>query len=144
MEKIILEAINHIKNVSKKKLSLDTILQRITKDSATNFDTETLQVELDQMIIKGLIDHNYKILPKQNPSMNTEPSPDRVIFTIDNNEQDQTRNDYYENISFIGTQNTPILKTIGAISSTTSANADASLAFLGTQITPVTNRFQTL
>ena len=96
------------------------------------------------MIIKGLIDHNYKILPKQNPSMNTEPSPDRVIFTIDNNEQDQTRNDYYENISFIGTQNTPILKTIGAISSTTSANADASLAFLGTQITPVTNRFQTL
>ena len=31
MEKVILDAIKHIKNVSKRKLSLDNILQRINK-----------------------------------------------------------------------------------------------------------------
>ena len=34
MEKVILDAINHIKNISKRKLSLDTILERINKISA--------------------------------------------------------------------------------------------------------------
>ena len=40
------------------KYPLDSILQRINKTSATNLDNETLKLELDQMIIKGLIDQS--------------------------------------------------------------------------------------
>ena len=62
MEQLILKTIGYVKHVSKRKVSLDSILQRINKTSATNLDNETLKLELDQMIIKGLIDQNYKIL----------------------------------------------------------------------------------
>ena len=64
MEQLILTTIDHVKNVSKRKVSLDSILQRINKTSATNLNNETLKLELDQMIIKGLIDQNYKILDR--------------------------------------------------------------------------------
>ena len=65
MEKVILDAINHIKNISKRKLSLDNILQRINKISARNLDTETLRSELEKMIFKDLIDQNYRVLKKK-------------------------------------------------------------------------------
>ena len=65
MEKVTLDAINHIKNISKRKLSLDSILQRINKISATNLDTEALRSELEKMIFKRLIDQNYSILNKK-------------------------------------------------------------------------------
>ena len=65
MEKVILDAINHIKNVRKRKLSLDNIVQRINKISATNLDTETLRSELEKMIFKDLIDQNYRVLNKE-------------------------------------------------------------------------------
>ena len=58
MGKVILDAINHIKNICKRKLSLDTILQRINKISPTNSDNEALRSELGKMIFKGLIDQN--------------------------------------------------------------------------------------
>ena len=56
MEKVSLDAINHINYISKRKLSLDNILQRINNVSATNLDTEALRSELEKMIFKGLID----------------------------------------------------------------------------------------
>ena len=56
MEKVSLDAINHISYISKRKLSLDNILQRINNVSATNLDTEALRSELEKMIFKGLID----------------------------------------------------------------------------------------
>ena len=59
MEQLILKMIDHVKHVSKRKISLDNILQSINKTSATNLYNETLKLELDQMIIKG---QNYKIL----------------------------------------------------------------------------------
>ena len=48
MEKVILDAINHINNISKRKLSLDTILQRINKVSTTNLDIEALRSKLEK------------------------------------------------------------------------------------------------
>ena len=48
MEKVILDAINHIKYISKRKLSLDNILQKNNKTSATNLDTEALTSELEK------------------------------------------------------------------------------------------------
>ena len=101
MEKVILDAMNHIKNISKRKLSLDTILQRINKISATNLDTEALRSELEKMIFKGLIDQNYRILNKVISQTNIEPSPDKVSFTIDGNTEDKTKLDFYETSSII-------------------------------------------
>ena len=77
MEKVILDTINHIKNISKRQLSLGTILQRINKISARNFDTEALTSEVEKMIFKGLIDQNYRILNKEILQTNIEPSPDK-------------------------------------------------------------------
>ena len=108
MEKVILDAINHIKNISKRKLSLDNILQRINKISATNLDTEALRSELEKMIFKGLIDQNYRVLNKEIPQTNIEPSPDKVSFTIDGSTEDKTKIDFYE--SLIGAQDTPVAK----------------------------------
>ena len=48
MEKVILDAINHIENISKRIPSLDTIPQRINKIFATNLDTEALRSELEK------------------------------------------------------------------------------------------------
>ena len=49
-------------NLSVKEKCPWSILQRIYKTSATNLQNETLKLELDQMIIKWLIDKNYKTL----------------------------------------------------------------------------------
>ena len=82
MEQLILKTIDHVKYVSKRKVSLDSILQRINKTSATNLDNKTLKLELDQMIIKGLIDQNYKILHRDRLHLENVPSPDKVNFTF--------------------------------------------------------------
>ena len=90
MERVILYAINHIKIISKRKLSLDTILQRINKISVTNLDTEALRSELEKMISKGLIKQNYRIFNKVISQTNIEPSPDKFSFTIDGSTEDKT------------------------------------------------------
>ena len=144
MEKVILDAINHIKNISKRKLSLDTIRQRINKISATNLDTEALRSELEKMIFKGLIEQNYRILNKVTSQTNIEPSPDKVSFTIDGSTEDKTKIDFYETSSLIGVQDTPIAKAKLDLDShnkvdspRTNANPDASLTFVDTQDMPV-------
>ena len=45
-------------------------------------DNKSLTFELQQMIIKGLIDQNYQIFIKESKQINTEPSPDKISFTI--------------------------------------------------------------
>ena len=144
MEKVILDAINHIKNISKRKLSLDNMLQRINKISATNLDTEALRSELEKMIFKGLIDQNYRILNKVISQTNIEPSPDKVSFTIDGNTEDKTKLDFYETSSIISVQDNPKAKAKIDLDShnkidspTTNANPDASLTFVDIQDTPV-------
>ena len=73
------------------------------RSSATNLDKDTLQVEIGQMIIKGLIDENYKVLSKDIFHLTEGPPVDEVHFAFDNDtEENQT-----SNILFIGTQETP-------------------------------------
>ena len=62
MDLAILEAIKYIKQISKKKVSLENILQRINKTNATNIDTNTLRIDVDNMLRNGIIDQDYKIL----------------------------------------------------------------------------------
>ena len=145
MEKVILDAINHIKNISKRKLSLDNILQGINKTSATNLDTEALTSELEKMIFKGLIDQNYRVLNKEISQTNIEPSPDKVSFTINGSTEDKTKKiDFYETSSLIRAQDMPIaqakldLDNHNKIDSpSTNASPDVSLTFTGAQDTPV-------
>ena len=52
-------------------------------------DNKSLTFELEQMIPKGLIGHNYKILIRENPQINTEPFPDKISFTSEGRNTDQ-------------------------------------------------------
>ena len=61
MDLAILEAIKYIKQISKKKVSLENILQRINKTNATNIDIDTLRIDVDNMLCNGIIDQDYKI-----------------------------------------------------------------------------------
>ena len=46
--------------LAKKKVNVENILHEIKRSSSTNLDKDTLQVETDQMIIKGLIDKSFE------------------------------------------------------------------------------------
>ena len=89
--------------LAKRKVNVENILHEIKRSSATNLDKDTPQVEIDQMIIKGLIGENYKVLNKDILHLTEEPPVDEVHFAFDNDtEENQT-----SNIPFIGTQETP-------------------------------------
>ena len=90
MEQLILRTIDHVKHVSKRKVSLNSILQRIIKTSATNLDNETLKLELDQMIIKGLIDQSYKILHMDRLYLENVSSPNKVNLTFPSENENNT------------------------------------------------------
>ena len=90
MEQLILRTIDHVKHVSKRKVSLNSILQRIIKTSATNLDNETLKLELDQMIIKGLIDQSYKILNMDRLYLENVSSPNKVNLTFPSENENNT------------------------------------------------------
>ena len=62
MDLAILEVIKYIKQISKKKVSLENILQRINKTNAYNIDIDTLRIDVDNMLDNGIIDQDYKIL----------------------------------------------------------------------------------
>ena len=109
MEQLILKTIDHVKHVSKRRVSLDSILQRINKTSATNLDNETLKLELDQMIIKGLIDQSYKILHRDRWHLENVPSPDKVRFSFPTENGNNTEENLDKDLPFINTQETPKL-----------------------------------
>ena len=80
-----------------------TFSTKLKSSSATNLDKDTLQVEIDQMIIKGLTDENYKVLNKNILHLTEEPLVNEVHFAFDNDtEENQT-----SNIPFHDTQETP-------------------------------------
>ena len=87
-----------------KKVNVGNILHKIKRSSATNLDKDTLQVETDQMIIKGLTDENYKVTNNDILNLTKEPLVDEVHFVFDNDtEENQTGN-----LRLIGTQGTPV------------------------------------
>ena len=84
MESLILKAINHSKLVSKKKVNV----KNCQRSSTSNLDNNTLQVEIDQMIRKGLIDENYNIMNKDNLNITKEPLFDEVYFELVNDTEE--------------------------------------------------------
>ena len=142
MENLLLESIRHIKEVSRKKVSLDSIMNRINKSSVTIMDNKSLTFELEQMskLRKGLIDQNYKILIRESQRINTKPSPDKISFTIVGGKTDQENEIANKGFPFIVSQDTPVTKstsitTCGNIENIEST--DESLTFINSQTTPV-------
>ena len=59
----------------REKYSSPGFCKGLTKTSATNLDNEILKLELDQIIIKGLIDQNYKILDRDRSHLRERTFP---------------------------------------------------------------------
>ena len=75
MEQSILEAIDYVRNVSRKDSP-----SRIKKISASNLDTRSLEKELHQMIAKRLIGSSYKIVNNINLELMLKPHRCRINF----------------------------------------------------------------
>ena len=100
-------------------------------------DNKPLTFELEQMITKGLIDQNYKILIRECPQINTELSPEKVSLTIVGRNTGQENAITNESLTFIVSQDILMTKSK---STTTFGNIecpDESLTFINSQTTPV-------
>ena len=62
MENQMVEAINYIKKISKKKPSIDRLLGHINNTTANNCDREYVEDTLRVLRAKDVIDENFKIL----------------------------------------------------------------------------------
>ena len=137
MENLILESIPHIKEVSRKRASLDNIMDRVEKSSATIMDNKSLKFELEQKITKGLFDQNYRILIRENQQINTKPSPDKISFICEGSNTDQEVAITKESLPLIGSQNTPVTKTKSNTACKNIEITDESLTISNSQTTPV-------
>ena len=82
MDLAILEAIKYIKQISKKKVSLENILQRINKTNGINIDTDILRIDVDNMLRNGIIDQDYyKILKRH---IDGDENLDTIHFSTEN------------------------------------------------------------
>ena len=78
MEKLLLDAINHIKNVCKKKPITECLLTYINKSSAKNCDKATIGDTLCILRTKNLIYQNLKLLSEYNDEIFPTPLPGRI------------------------------------------------------------------
>ena len=72
MEGKILEAIYHVKSISKKKPCYKNILSYIQKSTASNIDFEAIEKTVSDMVTKKIIEKDFRIL---NESCNSFSSP---------------------------------------------------------------------
>ena len=63
------------------------------------------------MIIKGLIDQNYKILDRDRLHLDKVPSSDKVNFAVPNENGDNIEINLQEDLQFINPQETPLTKS---------------------------------
>ena len=68
MENLLLEAITHAKNISKKKPSVKRLLAHINSLGANNWDESVVEETLCILRTKGIINENYKILATSDTS----------------------------------------------------------------------------
>ena len=92
MEKLLLEAITHIKSVSKKKPTTERLLTYINIYSATNCDEVTIQDTLCILRTNNLIDGNLKLLCKNNELVEDEISPTFVPGSLNTPTKDTNKN----------------------------------------------------
>ena len=86
-----MEAITHVKNISKKKPTVKRLLAHINSLVATNWDESVVEETLCILLTKGIINENYKILTTNDT--NTLPSDDKLLETPLVSRTDDTRPD---------------------------------------------------
>ena len=79
MENLLLEAITHVKNISKKKPTVKRLLAYINSLKANNWDELVVEETLSILRTKGIINENYKILTTNDT--NTLLSDDELLET---------------------------------------------------------------
>ena len=101
-------------------------------------DNKPLTFELEQMITKGLIEQNYKILIRKSPQINTQPYPDKISFTIVGRNTDQENTITNESLPFIVSQDTPVTKSKSTTTCENIENVESTdESFINSQTTPV-------
>ena len=73
----------------------------------------------------------------ENRQINTEPSPDKISFTIVSRNTDQENAITNESLPFIVSQDTPVIKSKSTTTCKNIENTDESLTFVNSQTTPV-------
>ena len=82
MEGKILEAIYHVKSISKKKTSYKNILSHIQKSTASNIDLEVIEETVSDMVTKKIIDKDFRILNVSCNSFTLPQISDHDIETL--------------------------------------------------------------
>ena len=62
MEDLVLNAIRHIRSISKKKPNYKSILSYTQKSTASNIDLPSVEITCTDMISNGIIDKDLKII----------------------------------------------------------------------------------
>ena len=83
MENQILEAISHIKNVSKTSPTVVKFLNHLSKTSASNIDLTFVSETIKQLIGKNKINDNFKIIV-ETENGNINQSTDEVQTSLNN------------------------------------------------------------
>ena len=87
IENQILEAINHIKYISKKKPCTLKIYNYLQNNYASNFDYHSVEAKLNELKANGIIDDSYKIINPIQEVMNFV-TEDEVIIYSENSEDE--------------------------------------------------------
>ena len=82
MEGKILQAIYHLKSISKKKPSYKNILSYIQKSTASNIDLEVIEETVSDMVTKKIIDKDFRILNESCNSFTLPQISDDDVETL--------------------------------------------------------------
>ena len=82
MEGKILEAIYHVKSISKKNLSYKNILSYIQKFTASNIDLEVIEKTVSDMVTKKIIDKDFRIINDPFSSFTSPQISDDDVETL--------------------------------------------------------------
>ena len=138
MEKLITNAILHIKQVTKKKVSLENLLQRLNESAATNINNDNLKIEIESLLRKGLIDQDFKILEKKSEQTSTSINniPETQSFPEIKDRDNRNEENEMNKFPLPLTQETPRALPFDHPRLNKSINSEDDLEFLGTQDTP--------
>ena len=82
MDTQMLEPINYIRNVSKKKVIIDRIVTYLNNAGASNWGKESAEANLKELQTRGIINENYKpLITLSSDSPNSSITQDDVCIT---------------------------------------------------------------
>ena len=79
----MLEAISYIRNVSKKKVTVDRIVTYLNNAGASNWDKKSAEANLKEIQTKGIINENYKPLSSDSPDFSIIQDDVCIIPQVD-------------------------------------------------------------